>query len=205
MFSFFLYALVYFTHTHVHTPHTYTQPLQHAPSHPHPPPYPQETDNPDLRDRAYIYWRLLSTTPEVAKDVVLSEKPVISSANDDLEPALLDDLIRYIGTLSSVYHKRPEQFVTRQRLAVTRADELETNHQFEDEGQVYAEEGGEGKAPVVAAPEVDLLGDLLDLGEPVAPVGVSPTQGGGQGNVLDLLGMRGGGGGFGEVDDDVLL
>lgn len=23
----------------------------------------QETDNPDLRDRAYIYWRLLSTDP----------------------------------------------------------------------------------------------------------------------------------------------
>lgn len=29
-----------------------------------------ETDNPDLRDRAYVYWRLLSTDPEVcvAKD-----------------------------------------------------------------------------------------------------------------------------------------
>jgi AP-1 complex subunit beta-1 len=25
----------------------------------------QETDNPDLRDRAYIYWRLLSSDPEV--------------------------------------------------------------------------------------------------------------------------------------------
>lgn len=24
-----------------------------------------ESDNPDLRDRAYIYWRLLSTDPEV--------------------------------------------------------------------------------------------------------------------------------------------
>ena len=30
----------------------------------------QETDNPDLRDRAYIYWRLLSTDPEAAKDVI---------------------------------------------------------------------------------------------------------------------------------------
>lgn len=25
----------------------------------------QETDNPDLRDRAYVYWRMLSTDPEV--------------------------------------------------------------------------------------------------------------------------------------------
>ena len=26
-----------------------------------------ETDNPDLRDRAYVYWRLLSTDPEVCR------------------------------------------------------------------------------------------------------------------------------------------
>ncbi len=26
-----------------------------------------ETDNPDLRDRAYVYWRLLSTDPEVSQ------------------------------------------------------------------------------------------------------------------------------------------
>lgn len=27
----------------------------------------QETDNPDLRDRGYVYWRLLSTDPDAAK------------------------------------------------------------------------------------------------------------------------------------------
>ena len=27
----------------------------------------QESDNPDLRDRGYIYWRLLSTDPAAAK------------------------------------------------------------------------------------------------------------------------------------------
>ena len=27
----------------------------------------QDSDNPDLRDRGYIYWRLLSTDPEAAK------------------------------------------------------------------------------------------------------------------------------------------
>lgn len=30
-----------------------------------------ETDNPDLRDRAYVYWRLLSTDPEVSNSVRL--------------------------------------------------------------------------------------------------------------------------------------
>ncbi|CAF0816112.1 unnamed protein product [Rotaria sp. Silwood1] len=71
----------------------------------------QETDNPDLRDRGYIYWRLLSTDPKAAKEVVLAEKPLISEETDLLEPTLLDELICHIGTLASVYHKPPNAFV----------------------------------------------------------------------------------------------
>lgn len=33
-----------------------------------------ETDNPDLRDRAYVYWRLLSTDPEVNIMVITSTR-----------------------------------------------------------------------------------------------------------------------------------
>lgn len=50
----------------------------------------QDSDNPDLRDRGYIYWRLLSTDPAAAKEVVLAEKPLISEETDRLEPNLLD-------------------------------------------------------------------------------------------------------------------
>ena len=71
----------------------------------------QDSDNPDLRDRDYIYWRLLSTDPAAAKDVVLAEKPTISEETDLLEPALLDELICHIATLASVYHKPPSAFV----------------------------------------------------------------------------------------------
>ncbi|KAJ6702984.1 ADAPTOR COMPLEX SUBUNIT BETA FAMILY MEMBER [Salix viminalis] len=46
-----------------------------------------ETDNPDLRDRAYIYWRLLSTDPEAAKDIVLAEKPATAQKTEDDEYA----------------------------------------------------------------------------------------------------------------------
>jgi AP-1 complex subunit beta-1 len=35
----------------------------------------EEAVNPDLRDRAYIYWRMLSISPEKTIDVVLSKKP----------------------------------------------------------------------------------------------------------------------------------
>jgi vesicle coat complex subunit len=39
------------------------------------------SDNPDLRDRGFVYWRLLATNPEAAKAVVLSEKPTIGTCN----------------------------------------------------------------------------------------------------------------------------
>lgn len=71
----------------------------------------QDSDNPDLRDRGYIYWRLLSTDPVTAKEVVLSEKPLISEETDLIEPTLLDELICHIGSLASVYHKPPSAFV----------------------------------------------------------------------------------------------
>lgn len=34
----------------------------------------EECDNPDLRDRGYVYWRLLAADPEAARAVVLAEK-----------------------------------------------------------------------------------------------------------------------------------
>ncbi|CAG8578515.1 11347_t:CDS:1 [Ambispora leptoticha] len=71
----------------------------------------EDVDNPDLRDRGYIYWRLLSTDPTAAKAVVLSEKPRISTETDNMEPALLDELLLHIASLSSIYHKSPQTFI----------------------------------------------------------------------------------------------
>ena len=50
----------------------------------------QESENPDLRDRGFIYWRLLSTDPAATKDVVPAEKPLITEETDLLEPTLVD-------------------------------------------------------------------------------------------------------------------
>ena len=73
----------------------------------------EESDNPDLRDRGFVYWRLLSTDPEAARQVVLADKPTISGDTSDLDPTLLDELIANISTLASVYHKPPETFAAR--------------------------------------------------------------------------------------------
>ena len=63
-------------------------------------------DNPDIRDRAYVYWRLLSSDPQIAKDIVLSDKPPITSTIRSLPPQLLDSLLNDLSTLASVYHSR---------------------------------------------------------------------------------------------------
>lgn len=70
-----------------------------------------QSDNPDIRDRAYVYWRLLSSDPQITKNVVLSEKPPITTTIQSLPPALLETLIGDLSTLASVYHKPPETFL----------------------------------------------------------------------------------------------
>ena len=70
-----------------------------------------ENDNPDVRDRAYVYWRLLSSNPQVAQSVVLSDKPPITTTIQSLPPALLERLLAELSTLASVYHKPPESFI----------------------------------------------------------------------------------------------
>lgn len=74
-----------------------------------------ECENPDLRDRAYIYWRLLSTDPELTKKIVFSDRPTISDSSYTIETELLDKLVENIGNLSSIYLKKPESFVKKLR------------------------------------------------------------------------------------------
>ncbi|KAH7280229.1 hypothetical protein KP509_37G056900 [Ceratopteris richardii] len=140
----------------------------------------QETDNPDLRDRAYIYWRLLSTDPEAAKDVVLAEKPTISDDSNQLDSSLLDELLGNIATLASVYHKPPESFVSRVK-TVQKPEEDEEYLEGQDSGQnessapipdsvvasVPANANRAASAapvqPAAAPPMPDLMSDLISL------------------------------------------
>lgn len=75
----------------------------------------EEVDNPDLRDRGYIYWRLLSTDPVAAKDVVLPDMPAINTEGETMDRAVLDRLLLHTGSLASVYHQAPETFIRNQK------------------------------------------------------------------------------------------
>lgn len=65
----------------------------------------EDTDNPDLRDRGYMYWRLLSSDPAAAKDVVMGEKPPITAESERLDAVTLQEMSLVIGSLATIYLK----------------------------------------------------------------------------------------------------
>ncbi|ODQ51433.1 AP-1 complex subunit beta-1 [Saitoella complicata NRRL Y-17804] len=156
-----------------------------------------DCDNPDIRDRAYVYWRLLSSDPQVAKSVVLSEKPPLSTETKSLPAGLLNELIGEISSLASVYHKPKESFLGRGRFG---ADKLQKR--AIEEQRALARE-----APVEAALTKGGVENLLDFeggmdsGEtPISPTAdpamvaqiLGPAVGeAGAGNLNDLLGLFG--------------
>ena len=68
----------------------------------------EDIDNPDLRDRGFMYWRMLAVNPAAAGEIVLSEKPAITTDSDRMDRVALDPLLLHTGTLGSIYHKNPE-------------------------------------------------------------------------------------------------
>lgn len=139
-----------------------------------------ECDNADIRDRAYIYWRLLSTDPQAAKAVVLSEKPPIAGKDQELSPALLDTLIAEIGTFASVYHRPAETFIAGKHYGADNVAKAvhKQKHMDDDDGDEEQKEAENLKQAI----KNSAIGDLLDLdwsSEPVVP----PTNNG----LSDLL------------------
>uniref|UniRef100_A0A4W6GAW6 AP complex subunit beta n=1 Tax=Lates calcarifer TaxID=8187 RepID=A0A4W6GAW6_LATCA len=150
----------------------------------------QDSDNPDLRDRGYIYWRLLSTDPVAAKEVVLAEKPLISEETDLIEPTLLEELICHIGTLASVYHKPPSAFVEGSRGVQHKRLPGSAGSGESVESPDTGSAAGVSEAPPAVIPsQGDLLGDLLNLDlTPPTTTGPPPPSSGMQMGAMDLLG-----------------
>ncbi|KAJ6530433.1 adaptin N terminal region-domain-containing protein [Mycena vulgaris] len=128
----------------------------------------KDCDSPDVRDRAYIYWRLLSTDPGAAKAVVLSQRPPISIPQTTVAPALLEELLGEISSLASVYHKPAETFVGRGRV-----------------GADSVRKGGEGDDAFSAQKALQTVAqgqqaeNLLDFGDDMggdAPSGLATTE-----------------------------
>jgi len=157
----------------------------------------EESKNPDLRDRGYVYWRLLSTDPAVARAVVLAERPTISDTTFDFSKEYLDQLLDHVSTLASIYHKPPESFVLFGKeidyydTGGVADDSSSSEESSSDEGDSSSsEESKESKKERkkkkkveedVKQPEKADIGDLLDFGTTA-----KPSSGGG--DLLDLFG-----------------
>ncbi|KAF6749505.1 clathrin binding protein [Ephemerocybe angulata] len=126
----------------------------------------KDCDSPDVRDRAYIYWRLLSMDPAAAKSVVLSHRPPISIPRTTVAPAVLEELIGEIGSLASVYHKPAETFIGKGRLSAD-AIQRKVGPGEDDESQLSTQKALQ---TVVAGQQSE---NLLDFGDEPS------TEGGG--------------------------
>ena len=42
--------------------------------------------------QGFMYWRLLTSNPTAARDIVLSDKPVISTETDRMDKGMLDQV-----------------------------------------------------------------------------------------------------------------
>lgn len=70
----------------------------------------EESDHPDLRERGFFYWRLLSyNDPVASKQVVMGEKPRITAESEKLTPVVLEEMCLHIGTLATIYLKPVNQ------------------------------------------------------------------------------------------------
>lgn len=196
-----------------------------------------DNDNPDIRDRAYVYWRLLSSDPQITKvcgvydkrivtiinvtqEIVLSDKPPITSTIRSLPPQLLENLLTELSTLASVYHKPPEAFLGQGRFGAEAMQRAAIEEQQEEarENPIAAAAaavaaGGQAPANVENLLDIDFDGSapasmqkqptpgtsglegLAGTPQRVAsPVGNAAQP---QSNMDDLLGLFGDGGGAG--------
>ena len=84
----------------------------------------EKVDNPDVRDRAFIYWRMLSTDPGKTKSVVFGYRPQAKDTDKLVEKDFLNGMMRSLGYASSLFEKKPEELFQKS-LAETKGIQLE--------------------------------------------------------------------------------
>lgn len=69
--------------------------------------------SPDVRNRAFIYWRLLSMPDQTAQLVVRFAKTAVEHSGVQYDDAILTELLKNMGTVSGVLHIVPSDFVSK--------------------------------------------------------------------------------------------
>lgn len=86
----------------------------------------EESENPDVRDRAYIYLRLLQINPDIAKDMITSEKPPFEFREElNFEGDIVDNIIENMTNVSAVYHKTKTELIPKEDMVIDPSEEEE--------------------------------------------------------------------------------
>lgn len=83
--------------------------------------------NPDLRERGYIYWRILNGDPAFAKKAILNSTDLTTEFSDILmDDALVDELLLNLGNVSNILMK-PVKSTFSTAKPVMKQEKLEAN------------------------------------------------------------------------------
>ena len=95
----------------------------------------EESENPDVRDRAYIYWRLLETDPDIAKDMMISEKPPFEFNDEEnlIDSDTVDDLIENMTNVSSIYLKKARDVIQEEDMILSEPTARDNNNNEEED------------------------------------------------------------------------
>lgn len=141
----------------------------------------ESSDNIDLRDRAYIYWRVLSSSSsnDLSQNIILHKLPPIDSSIPTFSPMILDELMKELSTLSSVYGKPSSTFIKdnlndlHKDLNIEdlqRQGKQEIINNSKNENLLDLDDDGPSDNSSVATNENNLLDELNDLfSNPTAP------------------------------------
>jgi vesicle coat complex subunit len=177
----------------------------------------EESPNPDLRDRGYIYWRMLSTEPTRTKDVVMTRRPEFS---EDLSKLMDDGTKEIFSDIGIVKVKHSALKPEKQEVAEDpvseeeeeqpekkskkkKKDKKKKKKDDEEVIEVEPEEVGATEQPPPKSDLDDIFGFGLDDQPPAQEEAKAPTDDVAADPLADIFGSSNGGGGSGGLTDDI--
>ena len=141
----------------------------------------KECEDPDVRDRGYMYYRLMTIDPQLASKIIVNDKPRINEDVSGFDDNLLAILMDNLGTMATIYEKPPEAFVKKTKEKYFEDDnegeyeESQFNLNEDDYNIPKEKEKKEKKVDIVnnidneeeiqPKPKINNNIDLLDLGD----------------------------------------
>ena len=93
----------------------------------------ENSSNPDVRDKAYFYWRLLENDPDLAKEMMCCEKPGFDVKEDQpIKEELCEDILLNITNMSCIYHKTNEELLKKEDLLEENLEDNNTTMEESD-------------------------------------------------------------------------